>query len=840
VLDVKIKSVVINKGTSGNISLQVLASISNSNAKPVKFSIKDESGYVLQSVDDYVATPVEISKFFFLDRDIYPSNKTVIRLEVTDTGGESETVEYVLDTFSIDPLERLETNEFRWGLRNFSSVPVYSIVQILNDKEEVVLNSNEYRKSYDKNFSTYRYKSEEILALPEGNYTYRLKYYSKDENWNRFYPSETGIAMEIRKNEAPKLMIKDTKIRKEETYFALSSRIMFSDSEEDDIFYTITDNLGTMLLDMTSYTYSPKLEHLYHEYPLVHFDSSRLTVTVNVNDKILGRTKVEETIDLFHIYNLHRRNERFRWSFRNYSNKAISMQLEVTDFNGNVITTGDPVTKRSSFDYIDIIDTKEILLEREYYKYRLRVWSVEEGWSKTYAFPITEGIQFTERAHDNPTIEILEASITRDLDNVCHLHLEAQVKDKEKDPFLFEVSDDNGTMIRKARDLVEPPAIITVDSVYDLINKSHANITLSVEDIRNGTASETVEVTAYRISGFSQEKGHIFNWYIDNYSLQNLGMTVEIMTEDEEGKKTVIQTGEEQFIGRTIRSIPFQERLYPKLPAGTYFYRLKVSSAAENWSTYFPHEDGYSFVASENIPSEPEFKSITLDPTDSGVMITIDGMITDEDMDFVNYQLRDSLGNVLYDSGKFVETPLTFKIQREYKEAELNNTRIIFYLDSLDEGDHMKTVTETVYLFDTQNLYQDYEEFYWLFRNFSNKPIDVQVEILGEDGDLEGAGASFSLGNIKEYREYRDIVDFSDYDEGDYFFRLRLSTKNESWKEYYPDINGLPFNIFQNAAPKITPLDLKVVKNGDGYSANVKLSITDENGDKVYFTIKKD
>jgi hypothetical protein len=835
-----IKSIVLDKNSTNNLSLQVLADIYNDTGRPVKFKLTDENGSILESSSTYVATPIQISKFFFLSRDHFDTTSTNISLYVEDETGAKQTVTKAVDTFQLNNVERTKVEEFQWSIRNFSTVPIFSRMEVVNESGKVLFSSNEYAKLYGVGYTQYRYLCNNLDTLPDGYYYYRVKYYTKN-GWTKYYPDSSGIKMQVRNNTNPKLKIKDTKVRKETDHFSLSSRIIFSDNEEDDITYSITDNLGNLLLQMTNYTYSPQLEHLRYEYPLVHFNQSYLTVKVEVTDKLFGQSTVEETIKLWNIYDFYRERKRFKWKFRNYSNKSISMQVHVTDFDGNIIKTGTVMRMRDSFEYVDIEDPQQIEVDRDYYKYRIKVWCEEEGWVEYYDSYYESGVQFTERPHKPPVVDITEALIYRDLDDKRYLILKADITDAEQDQFLFTVTDDSGHVIRRARDFMDTPGKLDFKTPYDLIDRTHVNITVTAEDDNSGIGSDTVLAPAFKITGLSQEKGHIFRWYLDNYSRQVLKMQIEILKENEDGKKEVIRQGNIMESSGTIRPKLFTERLYPKLPEGDYYYRLKVISDYEEWSTYYPDEEGYKFHAGINHPPIIELNSIELTGDgETKFNVFINGTIRDEDADLVKYTIRDHLGKTLYDSKVFVETPATIEVNKSYDITKMSTARLVVYIDALDEGDAMNTVTEILNLFEIQNLYRDYDKFYWLFKNYSNLPVTMKVEILDHEGYLAGAGSEHEVATQLQYRQFREIINFKDYDEGHYFFRIRVFSKNESWSFYYPNKNGLPFEIKYNDAPEIniTGTNVSKVANRDEYYVGVKAVITDKQGDKVYLTIK--
>jgi hypothetical protein len=846
-LTARLKSISLDKSFSSNISLQIIATIENDSANPVKFKISTSEGTVLEDNTNFVATPVDISKFYFLNnKDYFDTTSISIIMEVEDSSGEKVTITENIDTFQINNVARTSEKTFEWSLRNFSTVPIYTMMQIFDINGNVVFNSNEYRKPYGISYNFYKYFCENLNALPDGDYFYRVKYYSKDEEWNRYYPSKEGIKFQVRVNEYPRLRISNTKIRKDSAGFKLASRIIFSDAEMDDIIYTITDNYGNILKQRTNYTYSPKIERLEYEYPLVNFNSSHLTVRVDVQDKLFGQSWMEETIKLYHIYDLYRYRDNFRWKFRNYSNKSILMQMEATDFNSNIKKLGKVMSMRDTFDYLQFEDPTLFDLPRDYYKFRLRVWCPEEDWYEYYPYdPFPDsGIQWTRRPHVPPEIEIVHAYIVRDLDDVKYLMFKANITDPEKDPIMYELTDDAGTVIRKTRDPIDTPTVIDIKPIYDLIERSRIEITLTVEDDNGGIATKTVSAKAYQISGLKQEKGHIFSWRVDNHSTRELDMNIEILKLNEEtGEKEVIRVSNDYLVGSTIRPVNIVDRLYPKLKPGYYYYRLKVQSKIEEAVDYYPSVEGVQFYADANTPPIIQLESLSLNRVDdSTFFVGLGGTITDRDYDLVEYTIKDQFKNAIDSSDGFVKTPVYLNASGNYQISNLNTARLVLAIDALDEGDTLTTHTEIVNLFEVQNLYKDYDAFYWLFRNYSKMPVTMQIEILNHEGILEGAGKLITQGTLTQYREFRQLFNPNDYDEGEYFFRLKIYVENETWVSYYPNMTGVPFTVTHNSAPKIDIIstDSSKVAGQNKYLIDIDASITDKDGNKVYYVIKDD
>jgi len=840
-----IKSVVLDKAVSTSISLQVLATIENDTGNSVKFRISTDEGIILEDYTDFMATPVEISKFYFLNnKNYFDKNSLTVILDTIDSVGNTTASSKVINTFQINNFQRNSREEFQWAIRNFSTIPIYTMMQVVDSNGIVVANSSEYRKPYGIGYNYYKYNWDNIDSLPEGYYYYRLKYYSKDEEWNSYYPSESGIQVQVRANTNPRLKIKDTKIRKNSDNFNLTARVIFSDAEMDDITYSIIDNFGNILEQMTNYTYSPKLERLSYDYPLAKFNSSYLTVKVNVHDKLYGEGYIEETIKLYSIHNLYKDRDKFRWEFRNYSNKNILMQMEATDFEFNIIRQGNIMSMRDSFDYFTLQDSVKFDLPRDYYKYRLKVWCDEEGWIEYYSYEPFNGIQFTRRDHQNPVIDVIEASITRDLDDIRYLVFKANITDPENDAVLYTITDDAGTVIRKTRDPIDTPLYIDIMPQYDLILRAQVQITIVAEDDNGGTASQTVSAKAYNITGLKQDSGHIFSWNLDNHSIRNITMCIEILKDNlDTQEKDFIQVSNEYTVGATIKPAHIVDHLYPKLTPGNYYYRLRTNCEGETVDNYFPNEEGTPFTVYTNNPPIIELSSLELNKIDDTTFyVGLGGMITDKDLDFIKYSIKDQFNNVLVKSDDFIPSPVNLNVVQNYSVSSLETARLILSIDALDEGDAITTINEIINLFDVQNLYRDYDKFYWLFRNYSKIPVAMQIEILNQEGLMEGAGQVQRISSLTQYKEFKDIIDPNDYDEGNYFFRLKIFIDNETWVSYYPDMAGISFFISHNVPPKVTLISSNVskIEGQDKYTVDLNASITDADGNKVYYVIKDD
>lgn|GEM_PF-5217858 len=846
-IDAQIIAVSTERASSGNITIQFFAKIETDTGRPVKFRIMEEDGNVLDIADEYVSSPVEISKFFFLNnRSSFETTSYSILMYVEEQNGSNITIQKTIDGFSINSVNRLNFNTFEWSIKNMTKIPIYSLMQIVDRTTGVVvLNSTQERKDLGNGASFYRYEFPSLDSLPDGQYSYRLKYYSLDENWNRFFPNENGVAFEIRENVAPELKIRDTKIRKDLLNFTLTSRVLISDFEMDDVQFEITDNFGNKLREMPNFTYSPRLERISAEYPLLKFNSTRLTVTVHVNDKFYGHKVASETIKLYNIYGLHRERDMFRWQFRNYSNKQISMQPEVLDFDGNVIQKGGISRIRDSFDYMLVQDFEKFLVVRDYYRFRLRVWCDEEDWSEYY--PYEYGIQFTRRDHEPPKITINNASIYRDLDNVTYLKLDADITDKENDHILYTIKDDVGYVIRQTTQYVTTPHHIDIQPKYDSIGSLETQITLSVVDDNNGTASETVMARAFRFNNLQQKKGHIFNWSVDNYSYTPLDyylmVTKKVTTIDAETNLPVdsyveVYRSEKYTQPMTIRPSYKEHRISPKLRKGDYYYKL-VADVPSKYS--YPNDIGYAFSTEDNtLPQiEVDYIEVTRD-SETNFLVRIAGNITDIDEDLVDVKVYDQYGTILYKSATPEPTPLRFNISHVYNSATFEVAKLYLTIEALDEGNGLNSHTEDINLFEIQNLFKSGQEFYWSVRNYSKIPINMQLEILDSEGNPAGAGSVIKTGTQTIFREFRDILDIYSYDEGNYFYRVKITSDTANWVTYYPNINGFPFEIIDNQIPRVRDITSEVNRTGTKqYTIRMKGHVTDGDNDQVYVTIKE-
>ncbi|PTU25699.1 hypothetical protein DA469_22400 [Bacillus subtilis] len=140
-LNATLKSISLNKSSLDSISVQIIAEIINDSGYPVKFKILDEKGNVLDGIDNFVATPINISKFFYISKDYFQGTETEFILYMEDESGATSSVSKKIDTFNIENLSRSAVEEFQWSVRNFSTVPIYSIIQVLNNEGEIIYNS---------------------------------------------------------------------------------------------------------------------------------------------------------------------------------------------------------------------------------------------------------------------------------------------------------------------------------------------------------------------------------------------------------------------------------------------------------------------------------------------------------------------------------------------------------------------------------------------------------------------------------------------------------------------------------------------------------------------------
>ncbi|ALN97706.1 hypothetical protein Bp8pS_027 [Bacillus phage vB_BpuM-BpSp] len=849
-MELNIQSVTVDSDSKNRLQLRVIAIIEDDNGNNIKYKIKNEDGKIIDQIEEYKLSPIKISKVIFLEDVKFKNSNSYITIEAENDLGSINTIRKDFNLYDIYNLERTKLDEFSWKVKNFSPYSIYTMVEIVNKEKELMTNSLEYRMdSNKKGTSNYR-SSINLKDLEEGEYYYRIRYYSKDENWNRYYPDDSGIKFIVRNNENPRVRLKDIVLLEEKSTFKLTGKVIISDEEEDRVKYNIKDNLGNTLKEMINFDYTPRIDFFEYEYPKTFFNTSKLIITVNVFDEIYGNNSHSYQVDLFSIDNLRRVRDHFVWKFKNRSNRNISMQPEVLDFYNQIVKVGEVNQYRGSYNFINIEDAEEFAIQKNYYKFRLKVWSEEDNWSTYY--PNEEGIQFTRYPHLNPIITLNEAYLMRDLDDTRFLILNADITDPENDHILFTVLDEEGTIIREARDYIETPYNLNLKEEYT-VDASGSNIVIYVIDDKGGEATLAVRANSFIISSLRERLGHIFSWKLDNFSRFELITQLEILEHnlvsvtDEEGNTeeeieiNTVYLGNENRTGETLRPVEIKDRIRPKLKQGEYYYRIRIISEEEDLIQYYPNEEGIKFTTIENTKPIITTNSIGIETNeDDETVINYNGIIEDNEDDMVTYSVTDSKGNIIEESKEYVETPLKLETYQKYPKDDIRKAYIDLFIECIDEGNEINSIIERVYMFDIQNLYRDYNEFYWLIRNLSSSPINIQAEILNNSGDLDGLGKVFTISNQTEYKELMEEIDFNDYDNGDYFFRLRVFTEEEQLVSYYPSINGIPFKLENNHKPDITNFKVEIdsTENESEYKLDVSASVSDKDYEKVYYIIK--
>lgn len=844
-IDLSIKSAELSKGITEKYNMEVLASIIDDTGKRVVYTLKDDFGNIIDKEEEYTATPIEINRlYFYNDFNYFPQTEYFLLLNVENEDHISVFTNFIVKTYQIKDLERTNKSKFRWKVKNYCINQIWTKFELLDNHGNIIDDSNTFVKLLGPLYSTFEYESLEIPLLPDGRYYYRIHYGCNEEHWDNYYPNESGIEIELRDNKPPKARIKDPVIRKEYNGFLLSGKIFYLDEEMDDIDFTISDNFNNTIYKRNRFDYSPKIQRFSHLYPLLNFNNSYLRLSTTVWDRFLDKVTVYKDIKLWHIYDLYRERDTFKWKYRNFSNKMISMQIETLDFYGNPIKIGNVMSFADSFNYIDVEEPNEMRFERDYYVYRLKVWCNEEGWVEYY--PFIDGIQFTVRPHYPPKIHLHNCEIIRDLDDIRYLVLQADITDNEDDPIMFTVKDDSNQILRQSSDFIDTPYYLNMKTEYRIINRSHVKITLHVEDTYNGVAEEEILLTAYKIIDLRQQLGHIFQWTIENYSIMPLHTSIEILSDASNIEdREIITTTSEYIFENSHRPKTVIHRLMPKLNVGFYWYRLKIVSPYEdNFTHYYPNEEGIRFYVGANNPPEAVINIIDLTREgDHFFSIKVNALFRDKDLDLIKYSIKDQLGNYYINQKELIESPKTVNCSFLYNTDNLDIPRLFLEFTVVDELDYTTTIIEKIGLYDVKTLEMniDKQMVSWLFKNYSNIPITMQVEVLDKYGYLYGRSEEVTCASQISFRELFTYMDLWNYDIGKYSYRLKLWHEGEDWEDYYPSMNGIPFEIIDNDGPKIKFLsDPTIIKDNryDRYEVNLNATITDRDNDKVKYSIK--
>ena len=306
VVDVKYGK--ISKDVLNGVQMQLVFEIIDETDKLVKYKIIDEDGTILYETKNFIVTPFEETKYFFLSASTYYVNTyRTVYIEVENELGVTKKVSYDIDTFDIQLDERINENNFTWYFYNFSRLDIYSQIEILDANNTVITTGNLFRCNYSP-MSVKFEDTVNVSLLQQNLYHYRIRYWNKEENWSRYYPNEKGLMLRHRDNESPTIYIKDSKLTRDNFngIFNLYFNVIFRDYNLDDIKYRVQDEYKNIIVERNEYDYVPSIEAVNYEYKIDYFNHLYLTINLQVMDVLTYRTVDTCKIPLYEIYNLRR------------------------------------------------------------------------------------------------------------------------------------------------------------------------------------------------------------------------------------------------------------------------------------------------------------------------------------------------------------------------------------------------------------------------------------------------------------------------------------------------------------------------------------------------------
>lgn len=818
--------------TKGNM-LQLVYKIDDESDETLKYNIKDEDNNLLYESKNDLVSPFEETKYFAINpTKVFKKSFMTVTFNVTNKKGETKQKSFNINTFNLILDERFDINNFTYYIFNLDVYPINTQIEILDINDTVVLTG----KTFFNGFCNEKIQLQDIISmknLPYGHYFYRIKYYSKEENWTNYFPNKKGLKLNYIEDERPSIFIKDSKLDLNfDNNFELKMNVIFRDPDLDDIKYRIIDDYNNVVCYREEYKFVPKTENFSFIYDYDYFNHLYLNLFLQNKDIITYRTLSTCKLPLFSIKNLHRFQDHLIWEYRNFSNKIVSMQIEVLDFWDNIVLKGNEIKKSNSNNYQTIKEEKELDLDVDYYKFRLHIWNEKENLNEYYE--LDYGTQFTILQHTAPKISNYNVELSRDLDDKKRIHIQAYISDREMDKFEFSIKDETGFQIFKSKDPIDPPYQINLTLPYNFIEKLQSKIILTVKDSHNAESSVTKTVLAFKIKDLSQSNGFIFKWLLDNLSDQKLKMEIEILDLSKKLIKTTLPLFEDYTEFYTEEKI----RLIPKIKTGKYYYRLKCTDVETNDYWYFDDGLNLPFEAHGNNPPEIYIENSEDYLIDEKTLhVKIKGTFSDPDYDKIAFSIKDFKNEYLLKQEDFIDSPYSFFVEKDYKLEELIDSRIPFTLECKDEEELTETKVFYIDLFSIGNIYRIYNKFYWDYRVFGKKPIKTLLEIVDEEGYLQGVGKVKEKNNTFDFKEIVQEMQFEHFDEGNYFFRVKVWSEGEYWIKYLPNTVGIPFYLKYNNPPKI---DI----NSIAYDANnkenidIKGKITDKDNDSVYYNIK--
>lgn len=804
-----VKLINVDRDSAKGLYLHLYFDIIESNGSKIKTTIYLDNEEIYKD-NSFHETPYNDCNIIYLNKNSLPKTTSEVKISMENEDGIKTVETYTVNNFNVNFVKRENSETFIWQLDNFSDMILRSNIEIYDNTGNLVITTplkDNYQSSILQNKKEYI----NLSSLNEGIYSFFI--IINAEGKRILFPNEDyGYRMNLKTSRIPKSIIQSAVISKNGDNFDLYMKAIFRDEDMDKIRYSISDSNNILIYERGSYKFSPSMENIIYSYSNRLFNRLIMKYTTTVSDIYTMYSESTYEIKLFGISNLRRERKRLYWEYYNYSNVRINMQVEVLDFKENIIYQGDIITKLDQKDKITITDDKIVNYfinndNFEYYKFRLKVWSEAENYLDYYQFK--NGTTFVPLENNPPEVKIIEGSLGRNKNGEKVLNLKVFIDDKDNDKLEYTIYDDEMTPIHKSNNKIQSGQTIDISFKYDYFNRLRSNITLTVYDEFEGITSDSITVKTYNIKNLNVKDGYLFSFDADNLSEKSLMTKIEVL--DLSGNQIAIS--EPQEVGNTIDYKNFKFRWLPK-KEGLFKYRLIAYEidelGNEIWKEYYPNEEGQEFNGALNLPPSIAVNSCSYSEIDLyNMQLNIVSELSDPNLDRITYliklQINEQSERIIKEQKELKETPISDNTIVSYNKLDITRLRLPYSIEAIDEEGLKSIYSNYINLYNVSHIFNTGNKFHFAYRIFINKNLKGRIEILDENGVLYGCGETKSLiGGLEIYNHDITKLDLNNYEEGSYYYRVKIWSEDEKWNEYYPNQEGIFFNIKRDNPPIVT------------------------------------
>lgn len=651
-------------------------------------------------------------------------------------------------------------------------------------------------------------------------------------------------------NEAPIIKLDNMQILKKGKSFQLKIDSILRDSNLDDVKYVINDNQGNVIFQEDYYTYTPRIDKIVFDYNFSNFTTLFLKLNAEVSDNLNFSYKRSFSFPLFKVFNLRIRRDRLLWDVQNYSNNPLKTNVEILDMNNNVIYTGDTVLTRLEKDPITVTDDREIQLLQsigtdnfyKYYKFRIKVRCEDENYTGYVEFKNgtlvstqhhnpAEIIVYKDKYPDDYYDKSLKGKpmdhLLRDEDNNKKIKLIFDIEPLDDsaigDYCKYVVSDDSGNVIYSSKDNVILPQRVEVYAPYDFTKKLYNNINVKVSTEYDKVSEKTIILPSYYIREAKVVPDtQKISLIADNYYIGDIKITAEAhdmynegpgrLPYDKIGDCPIIQETE-LVIKNTDETIHRYMRFVPKIYYDTFgnpyrkdALKCRLKIEGDNPDDPILYDDRYILVEGLLKPILNSKPSVMINYSDNKInketnQLTSLVNITfgDGDGDWISYNVCDSEGEIvksnLFDTG--IDNCHTITAKKTYDLNTLESSLIQWNISCFDEEGLYDGVFHKIPLHYISNLIFENNNIQYKCRLYTQKSINTILEILDDEGYLYAKGKNVTVNYMEGIKVVEEAISIKNFKPGNYRYRIKVTSKNENWSLYYPNMNGEVINITQ-------------------------------------------